>query len=641
MASASGSNGDIKQAFIIGVDFGTTYSGVAWCYTGDPKSIRTIKSWPPNSNQTSEKVPSVIQYGARDSSRYKWGFEVTSEAQNPLRWFKLLLNERSPGTISGRAPTTPPNLSETHSGDSQQLSMLLKTISALPEDKTPVGVVTDYLRGIYQHTRDTLEKAFPRSFISGIGTDIGLEFVLTVPAIWNDAAKDLTLQAARAAGMNESYVKIKTVSEPEAAAVHCLKIYNQSRDSLKPGDVYVIADCGGGTVDLISYEITSVEPRLRVDECVGGTGGLCGSTALNRRFEILVKERLGIQQWENMSSVSRSHTMRHFDEYLKPTFCPPEFTDEEDDDFDIETFHSPVPGVPDDTTRGVHGGHLVLSTEEMKSIFDPTFVQIRDLVQQQISAAEAKTGAPVTGVLLVGGFGSSAYLFKYLSANLRAMDGNPVKILQPPDAWSAIACGAVSYGLSVRDVREGFAPAGSGTVGSRLARFSYGVTASEPFFPGLHPSNKMYFSPLTGSFWCRGRMQWFVKKDERIEDGKDIQIELARHCSIDAERDQLVFPERVYACDLARAPRDVEHKDVHHLLTFTADLNDTSREFFKRKDSVLGEGAYYEIPLGMIMRLESGCLEFSCTVGGRTMGKGSANYDHEAPAESQEEPSSP
>lgn len=81
---------------------------------------------------------------------------------------------------------------------------------------------------------------------------------------------------------------------------------------LKVGDVYVIADCGGGTVvgflffirketfllrnimqDLISYKVTAVEPRLRVKECVGGTGGLCGSTALNSRFKELVKERIG------------------------------------------------------------------------------------------------------------------------------------------------------------------------------------------------------------------------------------------------------------------------------------------------------------------------------------------------------------
>ena len=124
----------------------------------------------------------MIQYSSKDSSRFKWGFEVTSEAQNPLRWFKLLLNEQSTSsTVSGRVPPT--RLSETHRGDVDQLAHILNTVSSLPQDKTPLAVVTDYLKGIYQHTRDTLENAYPKSFTSGIGKDIALEFCLTVPAV--------------------------------------------------------------------------------------------------------------------------------------------------------------------------------------------------------------------------------------------------------------------------------------------------------------------------------------------------------------------------------------------------------------------------------------------------------------------------
>lgn len=126
----------------------------------------------------------MIQYGTKDSSRYKWGFEVTQEAQNSLRWFKLLLNEQSASaTISGRVPPMPQRLSETHRGDADQLTHILKTIASLPQDKTPLAVVTDYLKGIYQHTRDTLENAYPKSFTSSIGKDIALEFCLTVPAV--------------------------------------------------------------------------------------------------------------------------------------------------------------------------------------------------------------------------------------------------------------------------------------------------------------------------------------------------------------------------------------------------------------------------------------------------------------------------
>ena len=105
--------------------------------------------------------------------------------------------------------------------------------------------------------------------------------------------------------------------------------------------------------------------------------------------------------WENMSTVARFNTMLHFDEYLKPGFCPEEYSPEEDDEFDIESHHCPVPGVAADPARRIiPAGYLVLTTEEMKGIFEPTFLEITTLVQQQITAAEKKTGAPVTVSIL-------------------------------------------------------------------------------------------------------------------------------------------------------------------------------------------------------------------------------------------------
>lgn len=42
---------------------------------------------------------------------------------------------------------------------------------------------------------------------------------------------------------------------------------------LKIGDAFILCDAGGGTVDLISYEITKIEP-LELRELVKGTGTL-------------------------------------------------------------------------------------------------------------------------------------------------------------------------------------------------------------------------------------------------------------------------------------------------------------------------------------------------------------------------------
>ena len=97
-----------------------------------------------------------------------------------------------------------------------------------------------------------------------------------------------------------------------------------------------------------------------------------------------------------MTTVARNNTLLYFDEFLKPTFCPQEYSDEEDDEFETETYHCPVPGVRQDLRRRIQGGHLLLSSEEMKDIFEPTLEEIVALVQKQISQAESQSGSMVT-----------------------------------------------------------------------------------------------------------------------------------------------------------------------------------------------------------------------------------------------------
>ena len=149
-----------------------------------------------------------------------------------------------------------------------------------------------------------------------------------------------------------------------------------------------------------------------MNECVGGTGSLCGSTELNRRFESFVKSKIGerhvysyksrvftywnpCSSFNGMADFARTSMKRHFDDYLKPTFCPPD-PEDEDDDFDVETYHCPVPGIRDCSKNKICRGHLVLSVDDMKGIFDPTFSEITKLVQDQVTNAEKKARKSVT-----------------------------------------------------------------------------------------------------------------------------------------------------------------------------------------------------------------------------------------------------
>jgi hypothetical protein len=80
---------------------------------------------------------------------------------------------------------------------------------------------------------------------------------------------------------------------------------------LKIGESFVLCDAGGGTVDLISYTITNLKPILKVREAAPGSGGLCGSTFLNRRFGEFLVQKLG--QEEGWDDEILAEAMERFD----------------------------------------------------------------------------------------------------------------------------------------------------------------------------------------------------------------------------------------------------------------------------------------------------------------------------------------
>ncbi|RUS19155.1 hypothetical protein BC938DRAFT_475802 [Jimgerdemannia flammicorona] len=89
-------------------------------------------------------------------------------------------------------------------------------------------------------------------------------WVLTIPAIWDDAAKLLMRQAAVAAELEKEDGQLVLALEPEAASLWCLA---SGGISLKEKDIYVVIDCGGGTVDITIHEVERAdERRPRVKE---------------------------------------------------------------------------------------------------------------------------------------------------------------------------------------------------------------------------------------------------------------------------------------------------------------------------------------------------------------------------------------
>jgi molecular chaperone DnaK (HSP70) len=62
---------------------------------------------------------------------------------------------------------------------------------------------------------------------------------------------------------------VTLIKEPEAAALYILYLLDFILDI---GDAFLVCDAGGGTVDLISYEVEEVRPHLKLKELVPGSG---------------------------------------------------------------------------------------------------------------------------------------------------------------------------------------------------------------------------------------------------------------------------------------------------------------------------------------------------------------------------------
>jgi len=78
------------------------------------------------------------------------------------------------------------------------------------------SAIADYLQCVRQHVIATLTLRWSAGFMRSTK----IEWVMTVPAIWTDRAKDSTLQAAKQAGLSGKITMISEVSSSPHNRTH-------------------------------------------------------------------------------------------------------------------------------------------------------------------------------------------------------------------------------------------------------------------------------------------------------------------------------------------------------------------------------------------------------------------------------------
>ncbi len=142
------------------------------------------------------------------------------------------------------------------------------------------------------------------------------QVVLTVPASFAPAARELTRQAAIAAGLPQSFVLLE---EPQAAVYRWLAARaDQWRESLKYDDVLLVVDVGGGTTDLTLVNVSETDGELFLRRLAVGNHLLLGGDNMDLALAHFVSRRFAEQghDLDPWQSVSLWHACRDAKEQL-------------------------------------------------------------------------------------------------------------------------------------------------------------------------------------------------------------------------------------------------------------------------------------------------------------------------------------
>lgn len=99
------------------------------------------------------------------------------------------------------------------------------------------------------------------------------DIVLTVPASFDAAARELTVEAARAAGLD----RLTLLEEPQAAFYSWIDAsHDRWREQVEVGDIVLVCDVGGGTTDLSLIAVSEEAGQLVLTRVAVGDHVLLG-----------------------------------------------------------------------------------------------------------------------------------------------------------------------------------------------------------------------------------------------------------------------------------------------------------------------------------------------------------------------------
>ncbi|XP_033751160.1 heat shock 70 kDa protein 12A-like [Pecten maximus] len=153
----------------------------------------------------------------------------------------------------------------------------------------PISLMYVIMKSIWYLKQHLLDHLNSRGFETGVKD---VRWVITVPAVWTDQAKQIMRECAIEAGIPNDALSL--AYEPEVAALFCKQIpvdqvSGANRNIFQEGDGIMVVDLGGGTADITVQEVSGNKMRSTFTV----SGGPWGGARVNAAFMSFLIETFG------------------------------------------------------------------------------------------------------------------------------------------------------------------------------------------------------------------------------------------------------------------------------------------------------------------------------------------------------------
>ncbi|KAI9037071.1 Hsp70 family protein [Aspergillus affinis] len=450
---------------VVGIDFGMTFTGVAYSCGPEWSSPKTIQRWPGTLlSELANKVPTSLEYCSESGLLQNWGFKCDPEAKGSdiKEFFKLHL--------------APQDHDEFRGGSTRQEAQRW---------------FQDFILCIYQHTVSLFNNTIPHFGSRQV------EFSFSVPTTWKDVRM---VQETRE--ILERVINTKTprhrayigLTEAEAAAVYAGNEHYLDVNVLK-----LISDRG---------EPTRLEQLGHVE------GQPIGSVFIDRNIHHLISQRLNkVRDYLKLSPSDVAWMMiSGFFQRMKCSFgtdsiLTPWLM------LDVPKLESAL----DFPEAEIYNGKMWIAWDHIQDCFDLMIDKMCALLDGHIRQTHSKyPGDKIKYLVLSGGFGSSPYVRQRLEEKFgsSAVNKRPnaedmqILVADEPPAPPFDRQLVVVHGLVLDRIQQ--IKRGVVTFGSRCAPVSYGITCDKLYDPNEHVGEPVRLDPRDNNMFAVDQIDWLV-----------------------------------------------------------------------------------------------------------------------------------